>query len=185
MRDLGCGEELSGAVRARGNTGTAPDAGGGVHGGVGGLLGYRYEVGVGRTSGGDGDESARLDDAVEGAAIDHQVPDDGEAGRSPWLDGDDVAVLELAHVELTGGGAALRAVGDAVDHEAAGAADPLPAIVVELDGNLVILDEAFVDGVEHFEERHVGADVRSVVHLEPTGLGVAFLAPDLQGDVHL
>ena len=70
--------------------------------------------------------AARLDDPVEGAAVDDQVLDDRECFSAPRLDGDDIAIVEGAHVELTGGGD-LRPVGDAVDDDAALAADALAA----------------------------------------------------------
>ena len=53
-----------------------------------------------------------------------------------------VAVVELAHVELAGGRALLRAVGLAVDHQRAGAADALAAVVVEDDRLLALVDRA-------------------------------------------
>ena len=65
---------------------------------------------------------------------------------------------ELAHVELAGGRALLRAVGLAVDHQRAGAADALAAVVVEDDRLLALVDEALVDEVEHLEERHLVVD---------------------------
>ena len=107
----------------------------------------------------DGDVAAGRDDAVEGAAVDHQILDDREGFGAPGLEVELVAVLEVAHVQLADGGAALGAVGDAVDHEAAGAADAFAAIVLEGDGVFAVGDEAFVDDVEHLEERHVGIDV--------------------------
>ena len=79
---------------------------------------------------------------------------------------DRVAVAELAHVELAGGGAPLRAVGLAVDHQRARAADALAAVVVEGDRLLALGDEALVDEVEHLEERHVVADAGRVVGVE-------------------
>src|SRR5581483_9151546 len=53
----------------------------------------------------------------------------------------------------------LGAVGDAVDHEPARAADALAAIAVERDRVLAVGGELVVDHVEHLEERHVGAHV--------------------------
>ena len=90
----------------------------------------------------DGDVAAGLDDAVEGAAVDDEVLDHREARGPPRLDGDLVAVVELAHVELAGRGAALRAVGLAVDHQPARAADALAAVVVERDRLLALGDRA-------------------------------------------
>ena len=75
VRDLGRGEQLRGAVRARGHARAAADARGGVHRGVGRLLRHQDEVGVGRAAGGRGDVAAGLDDAVERAAVDDEVAD--------------------------------------------------------------------------------------------------------------
>ena len=46
------------------------------------------------------------------------------------------AVVERRHRHLAGGGARERAVGATVDHQAAGAADPFPAVAVEGDRTL-------------------------------------------------
>jgi hypothetical protein len=83
-----------------------------------------------------------------------------------------------------GGGALLRTVRLPVDHHPAGTADPLAAVVLELDRLLAVHDEPVVDDVEHLEERHLGADVGDVVGLERTGRGRRRLTPHLQGDVH-
>ena len=66
----------------------------------------------------------------------------GNAARPPRLDGDRVAVAELAHVQLAGRGAALGAVRAAVDHHRARAADALAAVVVERDRLLALGDRA-------------------------------------------
>src|SRR5437588_805152 len=76
-----------------------------------------------RAAGVDGDVAARLDDLVERTSVDDQVFDDREGARTPRLDADFVPVGEVTHVQLAGGGAADRAVRDAVDHHAARAAD--------------------------------------------------------------
>src|SRR6185295_3915926 len=106
-----------------------------------------------------------------------------EGGRPPRLDLDDVAGLELPHMELAGGGAELRAVGLAVDHDAAGAADAFPAIVFESDGLFILGDEALVEEVEHLEERHVLADAGDVVVDHDALRARAGLAPDPQFEV--
>ena len=82
------------------------------------------------------------DDAVERAAIDDQVLDHRERRRAPGLDEDLVAVAEMAQVELAGRGGPHGAVGDAVDHHAARAADALAAVVVERDRLLAGNDRA-------------------------------------------
>jgi hypothetical protein len=95
-----------------------------------------------------------------------------------------VAAPEVAHVELADGGAGLRPVRDAVDHEAAGAADPLAAVVVEGDRLLAALAELLVQDVEHLEERAVLVDPLDAVLDHPPRLARARLPPDVQGQVH-
>src|SRR5690606_32438340 len=175
------GEQLGGAVGARGHAGTAPDAGGRVHRRVGRLLRYEHQVGVGRRPRRGRDVAAGLHDAVEGLAVDDEVPQHREGPGTPRLDPDLVAVLVLAHVELAGRRAPQGAVRLAVDHHAAAAADALAAVVLERDRLLALLDEALVDRVEHLEERHVRADAPGLFgvgdHL--AGLVGTRLAPDV------
>jgi hypothetical protein len=84
-------------------------------------------------------------------------------------------------MQLAGGGRSLRAVRDAVDHQAAHAADALAAIVIERDRLLTALDQALVHHIQHFEERHFLADIRSFV-LDHSAFGLSvLLAPDVQG----
>jgi len=118
------------------------------------------------------------------APIDDQVPEDRERGRAPRLDGDRVAVLERTHVQLAGGRARPRPMRGAVDHHAAGAADPLAAIVVEGDGALALFLEPLVQDVEHLEEGEVGADVVDHVGLEAARGVAPLLTPDLEGQPH-
>ena len=66
----------------------------------------RKRVRVRRAAGVHRNKAARLDDAVERAAIHHQILDDRKRLRAPRLDRDRLAVLEVAHVKLAGGRAA-------------------------------------------------------------------------------
>jgi hypothetical protein len=116
--------------------------------------------------------------------VDHEVLDDRERGRPPRLHHDLVAVGELAHVELAGGGAFRRPVRAPVDHHRARSADALAAVVVEGDRLLAGRDPSLVDDVEHLEERHLGADVLGVDLLERTGGAGAGLSPDSELEVH-
>ena len=119
-----------------------------------------------------------------GAPIDDEVLDDREGGCPPRLDRDRVPVVELAHVELAGRGAALGAVGNAVDHEAAGSADPFPTIAVEGNRLLAVGIEVLIDVVEHLEERRIRADIVRLVGLEGPGLAALGLTPHPQSQVH-
>jgi hypothetical protein len=133
---------------------------------------------------GTGTELASGADPVEGAAVDDQVLDDRERVGAPRLDGDLVAVGERPHVELAGRGD-LGAVGLAVDHQAARAADALATVGVERDRLLARGVELLVEHVEHLEEGHVLGDPVELVgaHLAPR-LGIG-LAPDLERELHL
>jgi hypothetical protein len=73
----------------------------------------------------------------------------------PGLDGDGVAVLEAAHVQLAGGHVAVRPVRASVDEHAALATDAFAAVVFIGDHLFVAQDELLVEVVECFQERHV------------------------------
>src|SRR5208283_3282697 len=134
MGDFGADEEGGGGVGAGGYASAAADAGGGVHGEVGVLLLDGNGVAVGGAAGGNGDETAGGDDAVEGGAVNGEILDDGEGFGAPGFEIDFVAVFKVAHVELADGGALEAAVSFAIDHHAAHAANAFAAIVIEGDG---------------------------------------------------
>jgi hypothetical protein len=56
--------------------------------------------------------------------------------------------------------------------------------VIEDARILAALDQVLVDFVEHFEERHVGADILCLVLLELTLVLGVLLPPDMQRQVH-
>jgi hypothetical protein len=86
-------------------------------------------------------------------------------------------------VQLTGR-RLLRAVRDAVDHQAARAADALTAVVVEGHRVVAVEDQLLVEHIEHLEERHVGRDLGDVVRHHLALLVLVPLPPDPQGQVH-
>ena len=76
------------------------------------------------------------------------------------------------------------AVGDAVNHHAACAADSLAAVGVKGDRILTLRDKPLVDDIEHLEEGHVRRDmVGRVVHQPPLRLR-SRLPPDPQVNSH-
>ena len=99
-----------GGVGAGGDAGTAADTGGGIHGAVGHVFAHEDGVAVGRVAGGDGDVASGFDDAVEGAAVQHQVFDRRKRPGPPRLKRKLLAIFEVPHGELADGGGALRAV---------------------------------------------------------------------------
>ena len=180
LAHLGADEQHGRAVLAGSNAGTTADAGSSIHSFVGLLLGDGDGIGIGDTTGVDADIAARSHDLVEGTTVNHKVANDGEAGRTPRLDGDDIAVLETAHVDLACGGTRGRAMGMTIDIERAHAADAFAAVVVEDYGFLAAIDEHLVQDVKHLEERGVARDVFHVVALELAFLLRTTLTPHLQ-----
>ena len=145
-------EEHGRAVLAGSHTGSASDAGGAVHGLVGILLRDEDGIGILGLASAHRSITTGSDDLVEGRAVDHAVLDHGEGSRAPGLNGDDVTVVEAAHIELAGCGSLCGTVGMAVDIKRAHTADTLAAVVVEDKRLLTALDELLVENVEHFEE---------------------------------
>ena len=178
LRHLRGYEEHGRTILTSGNAGTATDAGGAIHRFVG--IGLRNEDGIGVLclSGADGGVTACGLDLVESGAIDHAVLDDGEGGRTPRFNGDDIAIVETAHIELAGGGTALGfAVGRSVDVERAHTADAFAAVVVEDERLFAVVDEFFVEDVEHFEEARIIGDVLHLALFEMTSILRTILLP--------
>src|ERR1700757_1559985 len=145
MGDFGADEESCGGIRAGSHAGPATDARSGVHRKIRVLLFDGDRVAVRGAAGGNGDEATSGDDAVEGGAVDSEVLDDRESFGAPRLEVDFAAVLEVAHMKLADSGAFEAAMGLAVDHESAHAADAFAAIVVEGDRVLALGDEGLVN----------------------------------------
>ena len=150
-----------------------------------GGLGHRKGVAIGSAAGVDGNESAGLDDAIESGAAGGQVFDDRESLGAPGLDRDRLAIFEMAHVKLAGGGAAVSPVRNAVNDQRAHAADAFAAVRIERNRLPALLEEAFVDHVEHFQERHGFDDIRGLVGFEMSGRLPVFLAPNFESQIHL
>lgn len=118
LRDLRRYEEHCGTVLTSRHTSTASDASCTVHCFVCINLADEYGVGVLGLTGADCGVTTRSLDFVECRAIYHAVLDDGECCRTPRFNGDDVAVFETTHIELTRGCARSRlTVGSTIDIE--------------------------------------------------------------------
>ena len=180
VADLGTDKKHSAGIFTSGDTGSATDTGGSIHGLVGLVLGDGDGVGIGYTASGGADITASLNNLVESGAVHHKVADDGEGLGTPRLNPDLIAIMELAHVKLAGGDTIVVAVGAAIDVEAAHAADTFTAVVVETDGmGYAVVDELLVEDVEHLKERAFRRNVIEMVGLEMAfGAGI-FLTPDM------
>lgn len=177
MGDLGGGKEHRRSVGTGGDAGPATDTCGGVHGGVGGLLGDGNGVGIDRAASTGGDKAAGLNDAVERRTIDDEVFNDGKGFGTPGLDGDGLTVFKVAHMELAGGGFFFGTVWDAVDGKGAHPADAFAAIVIKSEGFLAFGDEVLAEEVEHFEEGRILGDFIELIFLEAALIERALLAP--------
>ena len=184
VSDFGAHEERRRGIGTHGDAGAAADAGGGVHGAVGLLFGNEDGIAVGRAAGGGGDVTAGGDQAVEGAAVHHEIFDNRKCFGAPRLEIELVAVLEVAHMELAEGSAGDGAVRHAIDHAAAHAADAFAAIVVERHRVFALRDQILIQDVEHLEKRHVLVDVRDVVADHAALIVGVALPPDVQNDSH-
>ena len=184
MLDLGPGEQHRRAVRAGRDAGPAPNADCGIEGLLLGLRGDRHRVRVRLGAGLGRNVATCLDHPVERRAVGDQVSHHREGRIPERLDLDRRPVGELPHIYLAGGHL-LRPLRVAVDHQRAGAADPLAAVAVEGDHPLLLTPQSGVQLVEHLEEGAVGVDV-----LDREGLEVAIrlaveLPPYLEVESHL
>src|SRR5258708_15179941 len=143
MRDFRRNEEHRGSILASGDTGSAGNTGGGIHGSVRFQLSDRQRIGIGSAAGVDGYKSSRLNDAVKSAAVADQIFDDGKSLRAPGFDGEGSAIFKFAHMELANRGTTLRSVRNAIDHERTGSADSLAAVRIKLDRQSALLNQLF------------------------------------------
>ena len=182
LASFGRNKEHGTGIFAGGNTGTATNAGSGVHGSISDFFANQDAVSVRSGSCADGDETTSLLNAIKSTAIDHEVFDDGEGFGAEWLDPNGVSVTEFAHVKLAGRGGFFRAVSDAVDGHGAHAADAFTAIMVKGHGIAAILNQAFIDDVHHLQEGGMIGDLTRLNILEMTGLTL-ILTPDFELEV--
>ena len=132
------------------------------------------------------DVAARGDDAVEGGAIDDEVAQHRERRRAPRLEPERVAVLEVPHVQLAHGRVAERAVGLAVDEEAAHAADALAAVASRTRRGPCPPSTSRWFSTSSISRKDMcsltsGTSYRSKL----AGVARVLLPPDVEGDPHL
>ena len=95
------------------------------------MLGHENGVTILGRTGVDGDKATGCNDAIQGATINDQVFDDGEALRAERLDNDGVAIFEPAHMQLAQGGLFIRTVCGTVNNRTTHTADTLAAVMVK------------------------------------------------------
>ncbi len=138
VRDLRAREQRRGRVRTRRDTGSAADAGRRIHGPVGVFFRNQNRVAIRSAARRRADIAARSNDAIERAAVHHQILDQRERLGAPRLDKQLLAIFEMPQSQLADRGSGQRPMRHAVDHEAARSADPFAAIVLERDRLLAL-----------------------------------------------
>ena len=66
-----------------------------------------------------------------------------------------------------------------IDHGPTHAANPLTAIMVKRDRVFALFGQAFIDHVEHFQERHIRVDPLRLIGFKSSRGPAIFLPPDL------
>lgn len=117
LADLRADEEHSRTVLTCSYAATATDTCSTVHSLVCVLLRDEDSVSVLGLASTNAYVTTCLHDLVESSTVYHAVLDNGERSRTPRLNCDNVAVVELTHVELAGCGTLVRSVGMTVDVE--------------------------------------------------------------------
>ena len=107
LRNLRRYEEHSRAVLTSSDASATADARCAVHSLVGILLRNQDSVGILSLTCADRGVTTGLDNLIEGITVYHTVLDNGEGCRAPRLNGDDVAIIEATHIQLTGGSTTL------------------------------------------------------------------------------
>ena len=180
LRDLAGYEEHGRTVLTSSDASATADARSAVHSLVGILLRNQDSVGILSLTCANRCVATSLDNLIEGTTVDHTVLDDREGSRTPRLDGDDITIVEAAHIQLTGGSATLgESVRRTIDVERAHTADTLAAVVVEHEGLLAFVNQFLVQDVKHLEERGVVGNVVHLVGVEMSLVLGAILAPEL------
>src|SRR5581483_8732569 len=135
MRSLGGDKKHGRGILAHRDAGAASNASGRIHRAVGNRFPNRQRIAVRGSPGVDRNESARLDDTIEGVAVSDQVFDNREGFGAPGLNRDGLAILEMAHVQLTGGRSLMSAMRNPVNNQGTHPANPLAAIRIKAIGS--------------------------------------------------
>lgn len=117
LANLRAYEEHCRTVLAGCYTATATDTCSAIHSLVSVFLRNEDSVGILGLASANANVATCLHDLVECRAVYHAVLDNWECSRTPRLNSDNVAVVELTHVELAGCGTLVRSVGMTVDIE--------------------------------------------------------------------
>ena len=94
MGGLGADKEHGAGILACGHAGAASDAGCRVKCTVGIFLGDRKGIGIRCRAGSNGNETSCLDNPVEGATVDYEVPYDRERSSAEGYNPDGVTIAE-------------------------------------------------------------------------------------------
>ena len=180
MGQLGGGEQAGGGIRTGRHAGATADAGGGIKGQGSLVEADQLGVGVRGAAGVHRAVTAGGDDPVQRRTVHRQVLQQREGPGSERLQHQGVAIPELAQIELADGGGLLGTVGLAVHEKTAGAADPLTAVVLEMEWAAPLHHQLLVEQIERLQQRQIRREPFETMRLESAGRVGAVLAPEAQ-----
>src|SRR5262245_17105445 len=116
--------------------------------------------------------------------VDDEVLDNRKSLRSPRFEVKHIAVLEVTHVKLAHRGRRPWSMRDSIDHESACATNPFTAVVIEGDGVFTLLDEFFIQYVQHLQKGHMWVHVGMFVADHAARVIRTLLPPDMKDQFH-
>ena len=177
---LGPHKQHSGSIRAGRHASTTTNTGSRIKGVRSLIFFHRDGVSVLRLTGVDRDVASGLNNAVEGIAVDHQVFHNGKSFGPEGLNDYRIAIIKVAHVQLTGGGTGIGSVRMTVDDHAAGAADTFATVVFERYRLFLLGNQLLVKDIEHLQEGHVLGYLVELIGFEVAFGVFVFLSPDFE-----
>src|SRR5215203_4443383 len=184
MRDLRSREKHGRSIWTRRGARATSDTSRRFHCQIGVMFGNQDRVRLWRGACARGNESTGLHNAVQGAAINHQIFHKRERSHAKRLNGDRLAIAKLSHIKLAYRARMIGSVWLTVDRERASAADTFAAIRLERDWFLSVFHQSFIEDVKHFEKRGVLRNIAHFVIDEFTWRFWVRLPPNSQLKVH-
>src|SRR5208282_1415556 len=178
MSYFGRGEKHGRCIRAGCDAGSTANTCGCVKGSVCIFFWNQDRIGGRRASRRCTDKASSLNDPVKSRSVHDQIADHREGLGPPRLERELVAIFEKAHRKLAYGCTSLAAMGHTVNQKTTRAADTFATIVFEGDRRFLPADQVLVEGVEHFEEGHVGCDIANLIADEATRCVCVLLPPN-------
>src|SRR5258705_11949353 len=163
MRVLRSREKHGRSIWTRRGARATPDTSCRFHRQIGIMLGNQDRVRFWRGACARGNESTGLHNAIQRAAIDHQIFHERERSYAKRLNYDRRAVAKLSHIKLAHSARMIGSMWFAVNRQRASAANTFAAIRVERDRFLSAFHQSLIENVEHLQKRGVRRNIAHFV----------------------